>query len=80
MPPMFGHFTSIYGWVIPLLLVIAFLKTPFMKGIFGEFQVNWATRRCLDKNVYHLLNNVTLPTACGTTQIDHVIVPSTASS
>ncbi|WP_374089675.1 nuclease-related domain-containing protein [Methylomicrobium lacus] len=46
-----------------------------MKGIFGEFQVNWAARRFLDKNVYRLFKNVTLPTASsGTTQVDHVIV------
>jgi len=72
--PVFVQFTSIFGWAIPLLLLIAFLKTRFVKGVFGEFQVNWAARRFLDKNVYHLFKNVTLPTTNGTTQIDHVIV------
>jgi len=45
-----------------------------MKGVLGEFKVNLATKLFLDKRIYTLLKNVTLPTADGTTQIDHVIV------
>lgn len=65
---------SMYGWLIPLLILLSFLKTHFMKGVFGEFRVNLAARLFLDKQIYTLFKNVTLPTEDGTTQIDHVIV------
>ncbi|MDD5493536.1 MAG: NERD domain-containing protein [Dehalococcoidia bacterium] len=63
-----------YWWVFPLLFLLAFLKTPFIKGIVGELQVNLAAKFFLDKHIYMLFKNVTLPTEDGTTQIDHVIV------
>lgn len=63
-----------YWWLAPMVILIAFLKTPFMKGVIGEFQVNLAAKLFLDKQVYKLFKNVTLPTDDGTTQIDHVIV------
>ena len=70
----FGPLISTYWWLILLLALIAFLKTPFMKGVLGEFLVNLAARLFLDKKTYTLFKNVTLPTEDGTTQIDHVIV------
>ncbi len=48
--------------------------SSFLKGWFGEAQGNLAHLAFLDKKVYVSLNNITLPTANGTTQIDHVIV------
>ena len=71
---MFSQIISTYWWVIALLLFFAFLKTPFMKGVFGELIVNLAAKFFLDKEKYHLFKNVTLPTEDGSTQIDHVIV------
>jgi len=71
---MFSQIIIAYWWVIPLLLFFSFLKTPFMKGVFGELIVNLAAKFFLDKKKYHLFKNVTLPTEDGTTQIDHVIV------
>ncbi len=46
----------------------------FLKGISGELQSTLAQKVFLDSNVYEDINNITLPTANGTTQIDHVIV------
>lgn len=65
---------SAFWWLIPLLLLLAFLKSPFFKGVFGEFQVNLLANLFLDKKIYTLFKNVTLPTEDGTTQIDHIIV------
>ena len=47
--------------------------------MLGEWQVNLLIKFFLDKNDYHLIKNVTLPTFIdgkkhGTTQIDHIIV------
>jgi predicted RNA-binding Zn-ribbon protein involved in translation (DUF1610 family) len=57
-----------------MLILIAFLKSPFMKGVFGEQLVNLAAKLFLDKRIYTLFENVTLPTEDGTTRIDHIIV------
>ncbi|WP_201565221.1 NERD domain-containing protein [Psychrobacter sp. CMS30] len=45
------------------------------KGVLGETVINIAMWLKLEKDVYHRLNNITLPLANGgSTQIDHVIV------
>ncbi|PKH78888.1 NERD domain-containing protein [Psychrobacter sp. 4Bb] len=50
------------------------LKSTF-KGFLGETVINVAMWLKLEKDIYHRLNNVTLPLANGgSTQIDHVIV------
>jgi hypothetical protein len=46
----------------------------FIKGFSGELQSALAHKVFLDSSVYVDINNVTLPTDNGTTQIDHVIV------
>lgn len=57
-----------------LLVLIIIIRTPWFKGIVGEFIVNMLTILFLDKKEYKLIKNVTLPTKDGTTQIDHIIV------
>ncbi|MHB1100945.1 MAG: NERD domain-containing protein [Burkholderiales bacterium] len=44
-----------------------------VKGIVGEVMGSLAGKLFLDKETYRSLNNVTLNTSNGTTQIDHVI-------
>ncbi|MEI7457423.1 MAG: NERD domain-containing protein [Nitrosomonadales bacterium] len=44
------------------------------KGFLGEAIGSLAHKALLDSTVYHELNNVTIPTSDGTTQIDHIIV------
>jgi len=61
-------------YLIPFFIFITLFKSAWFKGVLGEFIVNLLARFQLDKNVYHLLKNVTLPTENGTTQIDHIIV------
>lgn len=62
------------GWLIPVLLLIGVLKTPWAKGHIGELLVRLFARWFLDKSVYLPLHNVTLDTPDGTTQIDHVFL------
>jgi restriction system protein len=45
-----------------------------LKGWVGEVQGSLAAKIRLDSEIYRSINNVTIPTANGTTQIDHVIV------
>ena len=61
-------------YLLPIALIILFFKSPFGKGLIGEMLVNFAVNVRLDKQKYHLVKNVTLPTEDGTTQIDHIIV------
>lgn len=70
----FAPLVSNYWWLFLLLMLLSFLKTPLMKGVLGEFQVNLLAKLFLNKQVYTLFKNVTLPTEDGTTQLDHVIV------
>ncbi|MBU2923469.1 NERD domain-containing protein [Colwellia sp. 1_MG-2023] len=66
-------------YLIPSLIIISIIKSSWFKGLLGEWQVNLLIKLFLDKNMYHLIKNVTLPTFInnieqGTTQIDHIIV------
>ena len=61
-------------YFIPLILIGTILKSPWFKGVLGEAMVNILIQRKLDKGIYHLVKDITLPTDDGTTQIDHVLV------
>ncbi|MDR6677228.1 hypothetical protein J2W58_001414 [Pseudomonas psychrotolerans] len=61
-------------WLLPLAFVIGLLKSPWIKGYLGELLVRLFAQWRLDKQTYRRLNNVTLPTPDGTTQIDHVVL------
>jgi predicted RNA-binding Zn-ribbon protein involved in translation (DUF1610 family) len=60
--------------LIPLIILLGILKSPWFKGLTGEFLVIVLAKLMLDKNEYHIIKNVTLPIENGTTQIDHIIV------
>lgn len=61
-------------YLIPIAIVVLIIKTPWFKGIAGEFYVNVLAKALLDKKKYHFIKNVILSTDGGTTQIDHIIV------
>jgi hypothetical protein len=69
-------FAMHFWWLILLIAGIKVLRmfTPKTKGRIGEGVVNLAAKLRLDRTVYHLLKDVTIPTKTATTQIDHVIV------
>ncbi|NWF35349.1 NERD domain-containing protein [Mariprofundus sp. KV] len=71
---LFSQLFSSFWWAIPLLVLAALFKSAWFKGFIGEVMVNMAARLFLNKNDYHLIKNVTIPTEDGTTQIDHIIV------
>lgn len=71
---MFSDLIIRIWWVIPLLAIVTLFKLPVVKGMFGELLVALMLRLFLDKDRYHRLHNVTLPTIDGTTQIDHLVV------
>ena len=60
--------------LLPLGIFAAVFKSRWFKGKTGEAVVNVTTKLALDKNIYHLINDVTIPAKDSTTQIDHIIV------
>ena len=42
-------------WLVPLLIIVIFLKTPWFKGLFGEWLVKVSAKYFLDKSIYCLL-------------------------
>lgn len=71
---MISQIVGALWYLIPIALLAGILKSPWFKGVVGEFIVNFSAKLLLDKEKYHLVKNVTLPTEDGSTQIDHVIV------
>ena len=67
-------FIRTWAYLLTLVLLVIITRTAWFKGLFGESLVNISARRHLDRQQYRLINNVTLPTDSGTTQIDHIIV------
>ena len=74
LSPMINQIVSTFWYLIPIVIFVAILKSPWFKGVMGEFIVNLSAKFLLDNNKYHLIKTVTLPTEDGTTQIDHIIV------
>lgn len=74
LSPIVNQIWSGFWYLIPLFVLVSVVKSPWFKGVVGEFFVNLSARLMLDKNTYHLIKNVTLPTEDGSTQIDHIIV------
>ena len=74
LSPIFNQVQGVLWIFIPLAILSLILKSNWFKGASGEFIVNLTARLSLNKNNYHLIKNITLPTPDGTTQIDHIIV------
>ncbi|KSW24322.1 MULTISPECIES: NERD domain-containing protein [unclassified Pseudomonas] len=72
--PITAQIWSVTGWLIPFMLVIGLLKSPWAKGQIGELLVRLFAHWQLDQSTYRRLHNVTLNTPDGTTQIDHVFL------
>lgn len=70
------------AWNLVLLVVLAAsvlvlhrtILAPWAKGTMGETRVSRRLRRALDPTEYIVLDDLTLRSGDGTTQIDHVIV------
>lgn len=65
---------SIFFLVAFVIIATTILKSPWFKGVIGEYRVNSILEDRLEKRNYRLLKDVLLPTEDGTTQIDHIVV------
>src|SRR5215472_4495762 len=72
--PLFIAMLKPLLWFLPLLIVVAILKSPGFKGARGERRVKRLIERRLNPSIYREFSNVTVPINGGTTQIDHIYV------
>ena len=61
-------------WLFGIIILLLIIRTPWFKGVVGEWIVNFWAKLDLPANKYIRFYNVTLNTPEGTTQIDHVFV------
>lgn len=61
-------------WMLPVIFVLAILKSARVKGWFGEKFVSRKAASQLPASDYRAFDNVTIPDGEGTTQIDHIYV------
>lgn len=54
--------------------LLFYLKSPTVIGAAGERRVNATLRQKLDEQDYIVLEDLTLPTSHGTTQVDHIVL------
>lgn len=57
-----------------MVVLSLILRSAWFSGKLGEFKVNLGLSFRLDRKIYRLIKNVTLPFGVGTAQIDHLIV------
>ena len=70
IPPVLLHIL----WLLPLVLLIAYLGSPRFKGTMGEARVGRLLTAMLERNRYTVLNKLVIPNNGGTVQIDHVVI------
>lgn len=61
-------------YIIGLSVVAWLVQLPQFKGWLGETLVRLKLRLGLTRRLYCVFNNVLLPSAAGTTQIDHIVL------
>lgn len=60
-------------YLIPVLVIVFLLKSPWFNGVLGEFAINTSIKHSLNPDQFHLLD-ITIPYEYGATQLDHVII------
>ena len=61
-------------WIVPLLLLIAYLSSPRFRGDIAESRVRRLLATGLEGNLYTVFNGLVLPSGGGTVPVDHVVV------
>jgi restriction system protein len=74
LTPVLVQALAAWWWIAVVAVLIGLARLPVVKGYFGELLVRLTARLSLNRETYHRLNNLTLETRDGTTQVDHVIV------
>jgi hypothetical protein len=65
---------SLFIFCVIIAGAIGFTKTPYFKGVLGEYKVNSILSSRLNNQKYTIIKDILLPSGEGTTQIDHVVI------
>lgn len=65
------------AWIVPLVLLIAFVSSPRFRGDIAESRVRRLLEAGLERNLYTVFNNLVIPSGGGSTRIDHIVVSKT---
>jgi restriction system protein len=68
----FTNHWELWSFVIAVTILAPIVSSPWFKGKVGEWFVKQSAKRLPSE--YQIINDVTLPTDTGTTQIDHIVV------
>lgn len=72
---MFGlTFLLHLAWIVPLVLLIAFISSPRFRGDIAQSRVRRLLAAGLEGSRYTVFNDLVVPSGGGTTRVDHVIV------
>lgn len=74
---LFSQLPQVLGlllWLVPLLVLLTYLRSPTVKGWLGEKLVKLKARCRLPAPTYLAFHDVTISDEVGTTQIDHVFI------
>lgn len=74
LTPVLVQALAAWWWIAVVAVLIGLARLPVVKGYFGELRVRLTARLSLNRETYYRLDNITLETRDGTTQVDHVIV------
>jgi len=61
-------------WFVPVVVFTIVFRSPWFKGVVGEWFVNRLLLRYFREPEYVLFKDVLLPTDDGTTQLDHILL------
>lgn len=61
-------------WIVPLVLLIAFLYSPRFRGDIAETRVRRLLNAGLETSRYTIINDLVVPSGGGTIHIDHIVV------
>ena len=61
-------------FIIVIIIILFFRDSPTKAGKRGEQIVEKIILKNLDKEIYKLINDITIPSKSGSTQIDHIII------
>lgn len=62
------------AWIVPLVLLIAFISSPRFRGDIAEARVRRLLKAGLEERRYTVFSDLVVPSGGGTTRVDHVVV------
>jgi restriction system protein len=72
--PGIQHMVGAFFFLFVILLLVTLGNSPYVKGKLGELKVSSLLQKHLKPPTYQVLDDITVPSVNGTTQVDHIVV------